>query len=151
MVSFLQCRGRCLFSIPVPAQVFHIRMTQTHTEPSPVMPVIQFQVCLVFSLCPFAVHHIPVKDRHCMVFTGKIRFPGEFSRCLPLFHPAFIGRYTSQCMLDGSSPEIRRHLRKTDVKIKVGMVLFRCVNQMFCCIKAFFASGIIFSSAHTCS
>ena len=102
------------------------------------MPVIQFQVCLIFSLCPFAVHHIPVKDRHGMVFTGKIRFPGEFSRCLPLFHPAFIGRYTSQCMLDGSSPEIRRHLRKTDVKIKVGMVLFRCVNQMFCCIKAFF-------------
>ena len=87
---------------------------------------------------PFAVHHIPVKDRHGMVFTGKIRFPGEFSRCLPLFHPAFIGRYTSQCMLDGSSPEIRRHLRKTDVKIKAGMVLFRCVNQMFCCIKAFF-------------
>ena len=101
------------------------------------MPVIQFQVCLIFSLCPFAVHHIPVKDRHGMVFTGKIRFPGEFSRCLPLFHPAFIGRYTSQCMLDGSSPEIRRHLRKTDVKIKTGLILFRCMYQMFCFIETF--------------
>ena len=102
------------------------------------MPVIQFQVCLVFPLCTFTVHHIPVKDRHGMVLTGKLWLSRQFFRFLPQSQTGLIGRYTPKCVLDRSPAEIRRHLRKTKVKIKPGRIVLRCMHQMLCNIKTLF-------------
>ena len=74
------------------------------------MPVVQFQICFIFSFCSFAVHHIPVKDRHGMVPAGKFRPSGQHSGLFPLPQPGLIRRYTSKRMLDRGPAEVRRHL-----------------------------------------
>ena len=102
------------------------------------MSVVQLQICLIFSLCSFAVHHIPVKDRHGMVFAAKSWLSGQFSGLLPLFQPGLIRRYTSKRMLDRGPAEVRRHLRKTKVKIKPGRIFLRRVYHMLCGIKTLF-------------
>ena len=51
-----------------------------HTEPFPVMAVIEFQVCFVFSF-RLTVHDITVEDRHGVVFIYKLWFP-TLSVCL---------------------------------------------------------------------
>jgi hypothetical protein len=65
------------------------------------------------------------------------RLPGNtpFSaRILCIFFPhgqsGAIGRDGPKGKLDGGPAEIRRHLWKTDIKIKAGLVLFRRVDQM---------------------
>ena len=69
------------------------------------------------------------------VFMHKCGLSCFFACPFPLFQAAFIRRYTSKGMLDRSPPEIGRHLRKTDIKIKTGLVFFRGMYQMFCSIK----------------
>ena len=102
------------------------------------MPIVQFQICFIFSFCSFAVHHIPVKDRHGMVPAGKFRPSGQHSGLFPLPQPGLIRRYTSKRMLDRGPAEVRRHLRKTKVKIKPGCVFLRHVYHMLCGIKTLF-------------
>ncbi|CUO74261.1 Uncharacterised protein [Blautia obeum] len=102
------------------------------------MPVVQFQICFIFSFCSFVVHHIPVKDRHGMVPAGKFRPSGQHSGLFPLPQPGLIRRYTSKRMLDRGPAEVRRHLRKTKVKIKPGCVFLRHVYHMLCGIKTLF-------------
>ena len=82
-VLFLQCWGRCLFPIPVLPEIFHICMQKPHRKPFPVMAVIQFQLCLIFSRFPFPVHHSAVKNWHGMVFIHKPGLSGSF----PFFFP----------------------------------------------------------------
>ena len=151
MVSFFQCRGRCPFSGPVLPKVFQIGMLKTHAEPFPVMTVIQFQIrFLFFSFHTLTVHHITVKDRHGMVFIHKCGLSCFFACPFPLFQAAFIRRYTSKGMLDRSPPEIGRHLRKTDIKIKTGLFFFVVCTRCSAALKRLFASGIPSSSFHAC-
>ena len=80
----------------------------------------------------------PVKDRHGMVPAGKFRPSGQHSGLFPLPQPGLIRRYTSKRMLDRGPAEVRRHLRKTKVKIKPGCVFLRHVYHMLCGIKTLF-------------
>ena len=131
MMSFFQCLGRCLFSGPVLPQIFYIGMLQPHTKPFPVMVVIQFQICFLFSFHTLTVHHITVKDRHGMIFIRQCWFSRFFAGSFLLFQAAFIRRYTSKSVLDRSPPEIGRHLRKTDIKIKTCLIFFVVCTR--CC------------------
>ena len=56
-------------------------MSQTYTEPFPVMTVIEFQVCFVFPFRSLTVHDITVEDRHGVVFIYKPWFPYFFDKC----------------------------------------------------------------------
>ena len=58
-----------------------------------------------------------------MVPAGKFRPSGQHSGLFPLPQPGLIRRYTSKRMLDRGPAEVRRHLRKTKVKIKPGGIL----------------------------
>ena len=73
-----------------------------------------------------------------MVFAAESRLSGQLSGFRPLFQPGLIRRYTSKCMLDRRPAEIRRHLRKTKVKIKPGSIFLRRVYHMLCSIKTLF-------------
>lgn len=73
-----------------------------------------------------------------MVPAGKFRPSGQHSGLFPLPQPGLIRRYTSKRMLDRGPAEVRRHLRKTKVKIKPGCVFLRHVYHMLCGIKTLF-------------
>ena len=73
-----------------------------------------------------------------MVPAGKFRPSGQHSGLFPLPQPGLIRRYTSKRMLDRGPAEVRRHLRKTKVKIKPGSIFLRRVYHMLCSIKTLF-------------
>ena len=72
-----------------------------------------------------------------MILIYKFRFTFSLTCFFPQSQSSFVRGYASQRMLDGCPSQIRRHLLKTDVKIKTGLILFRCMYQMFCFIETF--------------
>ena len=137
-MPFFQHGSCSFFSCPVLSEIFHICMAEADPEPFPVMAVIKFQAHSIFFFCILTVHHITVEYRYGMIITHQLRPAAFLIRFFPQFHPCLIWGYTSQGMLDSCPSEIRRHLWKSQVKIKPCLVLFGGMHQMFCRVETFF-------------